>query len=731
MAALPDSSATATAAGVSIGSAIFALGMGLLWWLHHPFLLDDDRGIVSWVTVHAYPIHQEAVALVGGVACVVFGVLVGRSAWRLSSRWLMGRGGLGPQAATRLAELAFTSLGSAGLAIVCGLWSIGPLVALPVALAAGTLVAGFLSRNAKWFRDFLVAPPRRAGPSRCASVKRPASIAHRLFAVLIVPVLLYLLLYDTTGIFMTPIDALHEGERLAHITEMRHGGAPYRDFYVQHGLGQDVLKAWLADTVLDGTVAAQRLVERALRPLGGVALYLFGLAVFRSWVTALLLALAMTSGRLDVHDRLILGLLSVGALARGLLVARDGPNEAPAGHAVRARPPTPIWTAIAGALAALGFWYSTEIGLYAAVACGATLVVAGAFGAGRATGRWRPVFLFAGGFGLGAFPVLAVLTATGVLDDFVRNTWIQVSHQRIVWGLAYPSLAEALADVRSPSDALELLRSRTVRFYVPVGIVLAAAGMLTHLAVRGRLLRGQRGLVVVLVTSYAFLSLYTALGRSDNRHLMYASAPAYALLLLWLESAVMHARWNLRGAGRGLSPLLRTLPVALGCALVAVWWTDTHDAIDSHLDRAGRVLSGKAWPRAGRPRVWAPLGAMGGSPGQIAYLRRVTEAIEGATAPGEAFYDFTNQAVFFFLADRPSASRYVYVAYAATPDLEREVIAELEADETRLVLFRSGHGSDQLDGVPLERRHPLIDRYLRDHYVPAKRIGGTVLMQRR
>ena len=58
----------------------------------------------------------------------------------------------------------------------------------------------------------------------------------------ILPIFIYLLTYSAS--IHGNIDMFHEGERLAPLNEMLHGGVPFRDVYVQHGLFQNAYLAW-------------------------------------------------------------------------------------------------------------------------------------------------------------------------------------------------------------------------------------------------------------------------------------------------------------------------------------------------------------------------------------------------------------------------------------------------------------------------------------------------------
>lgn len=63
--------------------------------------------------------------------------------------------------------------------------------------------------------------------------------------------------------------------------------------------------------------------------------------------------------------------------------------------------------------------------------------------------------------------------------------------------------------------------------------------------------------------------------------------------------------------------------------------------------------------------------------------------------------------------------------------MQREVIAALERDQTRLVLFKTGSWFDAVDGIPVEERHPLIAKYLQDNYELAVDINEIQILRRK
>ena len=173
------------------------------------------------------------------------------------------------------------------------------------------------------------------------------------FEYVILPIFIYLLTYSAS--IHGNIDLFHEGERLAPLNEMLHGGLPFRDVYVQHGLFQNAYLAWVGSLLFEPTLFGVRSMEAILAPLGYVALYLLGLQVFSRQIFDSFICMIIASGtQFWVSPRHSLGLISF-AFVANFLTRRQGTSKNS----------KVSWTLVlAGIFTSLAFWYSTEVGLY-------------------------------------------------------------------------------------------------------------------------------------------------------------------------------------------------------------------------------------------------------------------------------------------------------------------------------------------------------------------------------
>ena len=63
--------------------------------------------------------------------------------------------------------------------------------------------------------------------------------------------------------------------------------------------------------------------------------------------------------------------------------------------------------------------------------------------------------------------------------------------------------------------------------------------------------------------------------------------------------------------------------------------------------------------------------------------------------------------------------------------MQQEIVEALEVDQTQLVIFKTGGWFDNIDGIPSEERHPVVARYLSQHYRLAIDINGVQILKRK
>jgi hypothetical protein len=264
----------------------------------------------------------------------------------------------------------------------------------------------------------------------------------------------------------------------------------------------------------------------------------------------------------------------------------------------------------------------------------------------------------------------------------------------------------------------------------------------------------------LLLLLLAGITLFrTALGRSDSPHLIYGAPMMWFIWIFFLERGILwivqkckEAKGQKGKETKGLISHLSTSPscpsrvaasresglALLPFCLLAIlipsfiflWYISTvHHPVKVAKDRLTSLTQYRSIPR-NVPQTLERAGGIQLPEDQVSQVQRVVKYIQSNTYENDTIFDFSSQGAYYFFANRKSATRYHQIAYAATKSMQEEVIRDLEKSQTKLVILSTGGWFDNIDGVSSTDRHPLIAKYLEEHYQEAVNINGTVIMQR-
>ena len=110
-------------------------------------------------------------------------------------------------------------------------------------------------------------------------------------------------------------------------------------------------------------------------------------------------------------------------------------------------------------------------------------------------------------------------------------------------------------------------------------------------------------------------------------------------------------------------------------------------------------------------------------------LEQLTRAIQSRTAPNEPFWVFPNEALLYFLADRPQPTHFPLAIFAITREQREQLIADLERTRPRWAVFYRDAPND--DGIPYTVAMPEIVAYVNANYEVEMNIGAFALLRRR
>ncbi len=718
------------------------------------FEYDHSSGIVGWAAVNDYPIQQETTFWMMSVLLVTASFLVSWALW-LAAGWLLTR--LGRTEPARALTQATASL-SWFFVLWLGFSDLDSLVfhslAPPATLAVLT-IAGFLT-IARWRPGAALSSGSEVDPppthptqlteDKTVSIPPPArrgwNVARRVLVWLVVPMAIYMT--HRSPVAQNHVDLFHEGEFLYPMREVLDGAVPFRDVYLQHGLLHNAWFPVLGSLLTGETEAAGRVARHLLLPLGAVTTYLLGMTLFRgSVLRALLLVFffstCVTERYIFTYVALALALAAMGGPAHYSLLRSPPAEPDPWDHRRRLRTKTMLFAS--GFAAAMAFWHTLDSGVFSIASIVLFLFIVGFLQPEIRTNR-RPVplLVFTGGVAAGFCLFGVYFLYHGALDDLLRNIYIQSAFHLDIWGKAFPSLEGLLTPLSEEGwikGGLAVARDANLKFFWPPVTLLLAVAVLTHRWL-ARSYWSSRTCVAATLITLAGLALFRgALGRSDPAHLASGAmlAPVLALVVLdrWATRAWERLRVLPRRSGASVRALAQLTTVVL--LVVGFGTILSHDFnTTGRIKRGFRSMctqavvrddGGTILPKRGPVTLRTPKAKQ--TPG----IAQLVDFIRAQTEPDDYVFDFSNQAVLLFLADRRSPTRYFMAVYASPPDLQLEVIASLEEKQPPLVIFRGGYFSDHLDGVRTDKRLPLVAEYLRENYRVAERIGKATFLERK
>jgi len=560
--------------------------------------------------------------------------------------------------------------------------------------------------------------------------------SNRLRPILLYTLLLvaaYRLAYD--GDVNGNLDFYHEGERLAHIGAILDGRLPFRDVYIQQGLGENVLKPLLACKLFGKSVEAlRRLGENSyiyrgyLPPLGLLATLLAAIALIRRPIVVAAVALALLLAFYEISDRHVLGFLSVACC--GAFIA---------GRKLR-------WLLLAGIAASLAAIYSLEVGVYAAAAAIAWLLLdsgsrcvgvllaarqaaqqAARRGAGQAArpaprqgarqatrlavrqAGWR-LAAYGTGIAIGLAPLIVWCAANGILGDLAHNVYIQLFMRREIFPTGYPT-PDWQPQMPVASNLLVGAMFIAIFYGMPAVCLVALAIALYRDQPRGAALRSR----IILTSLLALVFWASVLGRPDLWHVAYAVGAFVVFSAVCVESLGRLARRpKLRTGMLGLqaAAVLSLIFLGEGGALARTFLHTESSLLPEYLRRSGKQFVEVRGPR---------IGCIAMEPDQAAFTQTVVSYIQQHTKPDDAILDLSNNGLLYFLCERRSPTRFHLLSHVGYSSLCREMVAEvLSYDRLPRYVIQVEGGQ-----FPQEDLKEMLERF----YEPETRIGHLELLR--
>lgn len=499
---------------------------------------------------------------------------------------------------------------------------------------------------------------------------------------------------DTDG----PIDLYHEGDRLAAYDAWAAGALPYRDVYVSHGLGEDVIKPYLACKWLGASVESLRRVGRNsyiysgyLTVLGPLAVLFAGMAWLRDVRAVALLGLILVCGLYEISERPAMAMAAVAATGMWRHHRRWG------------------WMLVAGICTGLATLYSMETGVFVGLAIVSWLAARRMLWTrdvgDRSHGTARALVTYALGFFVVFGPFLIWCGARGILGDFIENTRIQFGLRGEVWPNEYPALTWTTGQPWSAN--LLVMGAVAGMFYVLPLAYLAGVVIAFGRCESGDAPAHQTLLFASLLGICFWLS---PMAQSDVWHVAYVTGvfAFFAAALFWYTRKVERPDVSRRVAGGMVVFVCLTLVlVADGGVLVRRMTGRESRLVPAHLQSAEGTLVQASLPRIGSVKIPyeqnAELGAMVG-------------LIQRHSAADDYLLDLSDQPLLYFLAERRCPTRFHLMSQCNSPPLREMMLAELRKKPKlpRLIVYPGTNAPVQ----------DAIGEFIGKNYRPLAIVGG-------
>lgn len=556
-------------------------------------------------------------------------------------------------------------------------------VAAPLGLVLQT---GFFARDQRYFgwhalaivvvTPFVLRLLQRSSPP---SARSPLSL--KLLVLVVYPIALFS--YSNALSTMTAegkprVNFFEDGHSLLPASEYLRGERPWRDILPAHGLIEDGLFDYAVLRAGGVTIGERTKAREIAGMLVAPALYFLAFAVTGSAEGAFLaVLLTFLTGFFRGNVRLLPAIVTL-----TFIVA-----------AVRRR--RMRWFAYAGFGVVVCGLTSLDFAAYTF----ATLVVAVL----RARPRRPALTNAAAGVAAGAIPLVLVLALFGLLDDFLRGTFVETLAAGPAYTMTFFTPPKAIENIAAFPDVLVALLDRTVFPYLFWCAVAIFAGVMLPRP------RSRRREPLLLVAVWIVLS---AISYAERHHLYFsilAGVVVVAAILPLLR----------RRSALAIPAIVATLALANPTTHLGVlgWMRQSRGPLDA------KWVEVPDLPRARGALFFAP---------DANVLASAQKYVSLSLAPGETFFDFTNSGILYFLLRRDSPIRWYEVAFYESEEAQREVIRTLESNrKVRAVLVPATPlGRFAIDGIPNADRAPLVWEYLRANFHPDFQEGEVVFWRR-
>jgi hypothetical protein len=510
----------------------------------------------------------------------------------------------------------------------------------------------------------------------------------------------------------TPLNAYDESVAVVNAIGVLNGEVPYRDYWVIYPPGQLYAMAGVYK-LLGVSLLSSRIYDTLIQFLIVIGFYLAARKIASKGLAhAVALGVALVMAAAGFYSYAVYPALACGVFS---LWSTLKYAETDKFH----------WLYLAGALIGGASSFRWDIGLYGFLGLGAAVFLH-RFAAHRQSGQGVPQSARSGMSVTARLLLPALVLSSFVyglvsLNSGLGYVWDQVfvfpmTKLHDVRGLPYPAL---IPEISSMSNFWHY-HSRLLnwlRFYLPLAIYLLALLVCADAFLKKRIQPALPLFGVYAPAFFGLLAFAQAMSRYDNIHALPTGLFAF-LTIVGLANLIRPAPFG---------KVLKISLIALLPAVLSVYFLSTMDSVNRVFEQ------------------FPPWGCYSPSPlSSCTYVpqnrKRAVEYIQSKTQARDPIYVgnlrhdkvFANDVSFYYLAGRPSATRYstLHPGVTDTREVQAEIIKSLESKQVNYLILVNYWLSNEPNKSAISSGVTDLDVYIRSQYRAEAQFGEYIIVKR-
>ncbi|MCJ7541380.1 MAG: hypothetical protein MUO88_17155, partial [Desulfobacterales bacterium] len=367
----------------------------------------------------------------------------------------------------------------------------------------------------------------------------------------------------------------------------------------------------------------------------------------------------------------------------------------------------------------LGFslFFSQEVGVCTLISIGFVFAVKGAVKRNLKQFVSEIGFIFAGLL-IPVVPLLLYFYQNGALLNLFDCLY---GYPRLVtYGFGAFPFPDFRAFIAAPLKSVAFDNYWIIFVYIPSAFCICRSFFLRF--------KSPDHLLKLLLLIFGVFLFRAALGRTGLERAQYVSPPAFLLLFIFLDRAVLRALTKGIKIERILSLISATAIAFLFLLLFSysiILNMNLRD-LKNELSNIHRKISispsGYSIPGLARGNIYFDRNT-------AAAIFKINEFLDKHTSPGEYVYFFPNEAAYYFLFNRNNPTRFALSYMAITRDHRLELINDLEKKQPRYVVY--SRKTWRIDDIPETIQVPEVYGYIMKKYKTVVDFGGVISIMER